>query len=101
MTTINQITNVKDESNLRTVINQVVRQVSDTTGSLSVSANGNVVLQNTRIFSGSFISLSPRNASARDAKWFISTITSGQATFTFSSVASGPALFDFAVIGVL
>ena len=46
MTTINPISNVKSEQNLRTVINQVVRQVSDVSGNMTVPEDGLLVFSN-------------------------------------------------------
>ena len=98
MITISPISNLDDKSNVRTIINQVVRQVSDTTGSFTVSANGNFTLKNSKIFGGSVIILSPRTSPASAARWFFPTVTEGEAIITFSSVL-GSATFDYVIIG--
>ncbi len=99
MTTINPISNVKSEQNLRTVINQVVRQVSDVSGNISVSANGDFVFKNTRLYNLSVILFSPRNTSAMNSKWYVDTISKGEAVIRFTGITT-PASFDYFISGV-
>lgn len=99
MTTINPITNVKSEHNIRTVINQVVRQVSDVSGNFSVSTNGSFVFKNTRLYNLSVIILSPRNTSAMNGKWYVDTISKGEAVISFTGITT-PASFDYYICGV-
>ncbi len=96
MTTIHAISNIDDKSNLRSIINQTIRQVSDVSGSITVAATGTYILQNPKIYAGSVIILSPRNVAASNAKYYVSAISDGSA----SIVVTGSGVFDYQICGV-
>lgn len=96
MTTINPISNIDDKSNLRSIINQTIRQVSDVSGSITVTTSGTITIQNPKIFSGTVVVLSPRNAAASSATYYVSSVSEGSA----SVVVSGTGVFDYQLCGV-
>ena len=96
MTTIHAISNIEDKSNLRSIINLTIRQVSDITGTITVAASGPYILQNPKIYAGSVILLSPRNVAASNAKYYVSVVSDGSATI----VITGSGLFAFVISGV-
>lgn len=96
MATIQPISNIEDNSNLRTAINAVIRQVSDISGTITVAASGTIVLQNPKIYPGSVIVLSPRDIAASTAQYYISTLNDGQAQI----VITGTGVFDYVISGV-
>lgn len=96
MTSIVPVINIESKENLRSTINQVIRQVSDTTGSIQITGSGSINITNTKIYSDSKIVLTPRNIAASTATYFVSSVGDGLATITFN----GSGLFDYAIIGV-
>lgn len=96
MATIFPVANIENKENLRTTINEVIRQVSDTTGSIQITGSGSINITNTKIYSDSKIVLTPRNIAASTATYFVSSVGDGLATITFN----GSGLFDYAIIGV-
>lgn len=94
---IQPISNVRDESNLRTTINQIGKQVSDITGSITLGAGTSSTVNNTKVISVSVISLIPRSEGALDARAFVSSISNG--TFTIEHKANSGATFDYIIIG--
>ncbi|SCX19634.1 hypothetical protein DSM25559_1873 [Agrobacterium rosae] len=96
MTSIVPVINIESKENLRSTINQVIRQVSDTTGSIQITGSGSINITNTKIYSDTKIILIPRNLAASTATYYISNISDGSATI----VINGSGAFDFALVGV-
>lgn len=93
------ITNVNDASNLRMMINQIGRQVSDNTGEITLSDGTVTVVNNNKVFAETVFNLVPRNEAAADTKWFIHSKSNGR--IEIRHTAGTNRIFDYVINGSL
>lgn len=97
---INSISNIDDKSNLRTTLNLVIRQVSDTSGTATLSTGTTTIVNNPKVGSDSFIVPTARNEAAATANVWVSSIGNGSFTLTHAAGAAGR-IVGFAIIGAV
>ncbi|MCZ7936674.1 hypothetical protein O9X80_11200 [Agrobacterium salinitolerans] len=95
---INSISNIDDKSNLRTTLNLVIRQVSDTTGEVTLGTGTTTVVTNPKISPQSFVLVQGKNATGNSAGAYVSSTGTGTFTITHVAGAAGRVV-GFAVIG--
>jgi hypothetical protein len=94
------ISNVEEKSILRSTLNLVIRQVSDTTGQATLSTGTTTVVNNPKVGSGSMVFVGANNAAASTANAWVSATGNGTFTITHSAGAAGR-IVGFAIIGAV
>lgn len=85
---------------LATAVNEALRGHCAVTGSVTVaSGKSNVTIQDPRCRAGRLALLIPMNGAAAGVDWYLSAMTLGSMTFTFSAATGGAADFGYALIG--
>lgn len=95
---LNPISNITDPSNLRTTLNLMLRQVSDTTGEVTLGTGTTTVVSNPKVVPQSFVLVQAKNAGAATANLYVSSTGTGTFTITHVAGAAGR-IVGFAVIG--
>nr|CAD7041294.1 hypothetical protein RP007_00732 [Rhizobium sp. P007] len=94
---ITPLSDVTNQNHLRTIVNQVVRQVSDNTGSISLVTD-TTILRSSKIVPSSTITLTPRTIEAANAKYWISQISTGAAEIRTTDTG-GNRVYDYVIHG--
>jgi len=95
---LNPISNITDPSNLRTTLNLMLRQVSDTTGEVTLGTGTTTVVSNPKVVPQSFVFPTPRNAGGQSANAYVSSTGTGTFTITHAAGAAGRVI-GFVIIG--
>jgi len=97
-------TDIMDEKQHRRLIaeaaNAALRGETHNTGRFTAPPGSNYVLRSPRLGVGRVLLLSPRNAPAAAAKWYVSEEEKGSVTINFTPPLTEAADFAFAVVGV-
>ena len=95
---------IMDEKQHRRMIaeaaNAALRGETHNTGIFTAPPGANYVLRSPRIGVGRVVLLTPRNAAAAEARWFVGEEQKGSAVINFTPPLTEAADFAFAVVGV-
>ena len=85
---------------ITTAVNEALRGHCAVTGSVTVASGASsVTIQDPRCRAGRLALLIPTNTVAAGVNWYLSDMTQGSMTFSFSTTTSGSASFGYALIG--
>jgi hypothetical protein len=94
------IYNEKDLIQIKRVVNDVVRQVDNNTGTVTLAnSTTTTTVQNAKVASTSKVFLQPRTSAAAAENAWISSVSSGSFVITHAS-ATTTRTFDYVVFGV-
>ena len=91
--------NHADSRQVASVVNNLVSQVSDNTGSATLTTGTTTTVNNPKVSTQSAVILQPRNANAAASVYFISSISNGSFVIGHIAGAAGRT-FDYALFGV-
>lgn len=92
------ISNIDDKAALRSLVNLIVRQVSDTTGTITLSpVASTTTIKSPKLLPQSVVHLIPRTEAASNAKYWVSVKSIGEAII--SHTTGSDLTFDYVIIG--
>lgn len=94
------ISNIEEKSTLRSTINLVIRQVSDTTGQVTLSTGSTTIVHNPKVGVESLVLVAAKNAGAASANAWVSSVGNGIFTITHAAGDAGRVV-GFAIIGAV
>lgn len=96
---IQPIADVLNSLNLRTLVNQMARQLSDNTGSFTMTTGTTTTVTNRQVFSGSTIDLIPTSSASSTTTWWIQSTSKGQFIVGHPAGAAGRT-WNYVITGI-